>query len=993
MPALRTSLLSYQPVVVFSDTLQNILWSNAAGAQLFGGNGIVDLLAMDIPQSNPLVRQLHHAIGQMGEDNSIVRGFQINQGMHSQLLQFSIERIDGEGDEHAFKVTHLPGDDLEVPSEHDLAQYAVQSFEGLASAAAILDDNGLPIAQSGEFKTLSPTADNLEALVGELQAEDDRLIKRPARSSDGNVIIIGLARLGPGNKRNLIVIAEPHEDIPAEPHTHQQVPHPSSQSEENENRDDTQIEDDFSEAENNEAMVAPIDELADVDETASDGDTNTKNPASTYQSMVDAGTRFAWSIDENAVFTSVSDELTLLFGQSKSSLIGRSWQDVSKQYDLDPDGEIFSLLESRDTWSGKIVLWPLDDDGGEVAIELAALPAFDTNRVFSGFRGFGKVLHRVMAHDAKNRNDNLHRDEPGQTDGSKDGDEPEIAILLTPDDDKPSTEETSETVQAKLEASNILPFSRNEEPDQNLTAREQQALQAVRGHLSDTQLTVSDDEPIDPPDSVESAYQPNIGPDQPNSTILERLPVAVIVYRDETILYANRKFLETSGYGSIDALGKAGGLSELIGGELVEDGNTNTILHLANGETSVISPVLHSSPWGSEKAMLLSFVPNTNTIFQEADVLEINRAAEIQSILDTTNDGIILLESQGNILSINASAEALFGIEFNDAVGKKLEHLFAPESQTTISGYVANVMEDGVDQLINDGEEVIALEANGGIIPVFVTIAKMQSTGKLCVVLRDITNWKKTEEELIQSRKQAENSNEQKSEFLAKVSHEIRTPLNAIIGFSDVMIEERFGPIENDRYREYLRDIKRSGAHVLDIVNELLDLSRIEAGKLELTFEAVNLNEVVAETVALLQPEANTNRTIIRTSLSRSVPKIVADPRSIKQVILNLVSNAIKYSRTNSQVIVSTVYETNGEVALRVRDTGEGMTDEQIEKALQPFRQAHDLKDNTIQGSGLGLPLTKALVEANRAYFDLESEPGLGTIAHVQFPVQRVLGE
>ena len=139
----------------------------------------------------------------------------------------------------------------------------------------------------------------------------------------------------------------------------------------------------------------------------------------------------------------------------------------------------------------------------------------------------------------------------------------------------------------------------------------------------------------------------------------------------------------------------------------------------------------------------------------------------------------------------------------------------------------------------------------------------MDQTGKICAVIRDITNWKKAEEELIQSKQHAEQANEQKSEFLAQVSHEIRTPLNAIIGFSDVMIEERFGVIDNERYREYLRDIRRSGVHVLEIINELLDLSKVESGKLDLTFEAVNLNELVAETVALLQPPSVPYRTIL----------------------------------------------------------------------------------------------------------------------------------
>ena len=207
------------------------------------------------------------------------------------------------------------------------------------------------------------------------------------------------------------------------------------------------------------------------------------------------------------------------------------------------------------------------------------------------------------------------------------------------------------------------------------------------------------------------------------------------------------------------------------------------------------------------------------------------------------------------------------------------------------------------------------------------------------------------------------------------------------------MIDERFGPIENERYREYLKDINRSGIHVLDLVNDLLDISKIEAGKMELSYEAVDLNQLASETVALLQPQANAKRIIIRTSLSRAVPKVVADARSIRQIILNLVSNAINHSPKNSQVIVSTTYEENSEVGLRVRDTGKGMTSAELERALEPFSQVGSENASSSGGTGLGLPLTKALVEANRAYFDLESAPGEGTIAHIQFPSQRVLAD
>jgi PAS domain S-box-containing protein len=406
-----------------------------------------------------------------------------------------------------------------------------------------------------------------------------------------------------------------------------------------------------------------------------------------------------------------------------------------------------------------------------------------------------------------------------------------------------------------------------------------------------------------------------------------------------------------------------------------------------------MSPLLQSVAWDDAKALLLTFRLPAKAASEEKMAIDIARVAELQNILDTATDGILITSNDGKIESLNGPAEALFGVNQSQFVGKALEELFAKESRRTIAEYLGELKEPGVAGLINNGREAIGLHAKGGLVPLFITLGKIGRQEKYCAVLRDITPWKKAEEELVTARRAAETASEQKSEFLARVSHEIRTPLNAIIGFSDVMIEERFGPIENERYRGYLRDINRSGVHVLDLINDLLDISKIEAGKMELTYEAVDLNQLVSETVALLQPQANAERIIIRTSLSRAVPRVVADARSIRQIILNLVSNAIKFTPANGQVIVSTVYEGNGEVVLRVRDTGRGMTEREIEHAMKPFHQVHVTDERRGQGTGLGLPLTKAPVEANRAYFDLESTPGEGTIAHVHFPTQRVLAD
>ena len=177
---------------------------------------------------------------------------------------------------------------------------------------------------------------------------------------------------------------------------------------------------------------------------------------------------------------------------------------------------------------------------------------------------------------------------------------------------------------------------------------------------------------------------------------------------------------------------------------------------------------------------------------------------------------------------------------------------------------------------------------------------------KLCAVFRDITPWKKAEDELLNAKRQAEKASSAKSDFLAKISHEIRTPLNAIIGFSEVMMQERFGPIGNERYRQYLKDIHTSGGHLVSLLNDLLDLSKIEAGKLELTFASVDLNELTQQCVALMQPQANRERIIIRTSLPPTLPPVIADARSVRQIVLNLLSNSIKFTGAGGQVIVST---------------------------------------------------------------------------------------
>ena len=226
-------------------------------------------------------------------------------------------------------------------------------------------------------------------------------------------------------------------------------------------------------------------------------------------------------------------------------------------------------------------------------------------------------------------------------------------------------------------------------------------------------------------------------------------------------------------------------------------------------------------------------------------------------------------------------------------------------------------------------------------------------------------------------------------DFLAKVSHEVRTPLNSILGFTELMLEERLGAIGNARYKGYVEDIHQSGLYALSLLNDLLDISKIDAGKFDLDFTAVDLPELVEACVNSLQPLAKRERILLRTSLALNLPAAIADRRRLKQVLLNLLSNAIKFTNAGGQVIVSARLIDGGDLRLRVHDSGVGMTEDEIAAAMQPFHQL-DTAPRKQTGTGLGLPVTKALTDAIRARLVIASQRGVGTSADVIFPKDRL---
>lgn len=507
-----------------------------------------------------------------------------------------------------------------------------------------------------------------------------------------------------------------------------------------------------------------------------------------------------------------------------------------------------------------------------------------------------------------------------------------------------------------------------------------------------------------------------------HADLLDKLPIAVLVNRDDTPLYANRTMLDLLDYADLDDLASGGGVSRLIKDAARTDGGAMTLLDRL-GHLVRVDAVLSSVSWQGEAATLMAFRhPNgggevpvlTPEEAEEAELaaefaaeeaesaarveaLRLDagvrdaRIAELVAMLDTATDGVVTVDERGRILSLNKTAEALFGYDQREVTGELFTLLFAGESHAPALDYLEGLKGGGVASVMNDGREVVGRVRQGGKIPLFMTMGQIAegSERRFCAVLRDITAWKKTEGELVEARKAAEKASAQKSDVLAKISHEIRTPLNAIIGFAEVMAEERFGPIGNERYKEYLRDIHQSGGYVISLVNDLLDLAKIEAGKLDLDFVSVNLNEIALSAVSLLQPEAQRGRVVLRSGLSPKLPPVVADQRSIRQIVINLLSNAVKFTDAGGQVIISTALGDQGEAILRVRDTGIGMDDKEIELALEPFRQVPTTR--RAGGTGLGLPLTKALVEANRAAMSITSVKKEGTLVEITFPPQRVL--
>ncbi|HTG08677.1 MAG TPA: histidine kinase dimerization/phospho-acceptor domain-containing protein, partial [Bradyrhizobium sp.] len=767
-----------------------------------------------------------------------------------------------------------------------------------------------------------------------------------------------------------------------------------------------------------------------------------------------------WQITAEGRFSLAPGEFARLIGARTAAAFERPWSEIAERFGLDPDQRFLNAIATRATWTGVTLNWPADG-GGRLPVELSGLPICDRAENFAGYRGFGVCSDLDgMARLAALRRDEFVSHPPAPQTLSavivqpKSADivqtyigdslaaelpaKPDVASSDTPESPESNALESnaSETSQqTDLETAvdtpkNVLPFRPVNDPKSPaLTQVENSAFNELARQLSarlDNEngaavampvATAAVDEqpstpetpepPSEPPEWLAPPEEPARGEARRDKALFDLLPVGVLIYRLDRLLYANRAFLAQMGYESLHALEDAGGLDALYVEPAVSSASSTSDagrpVKISGAEASsehapavATDARLFTISWDGDPALALIF-SRTRTeaaavaaAFSETIPAAAPSAAghanaeELGAILDTTAEGIVMFDAEGTIHSCNRSAEALFGYDGSQLVQRNLMQLFAPESQPAVQDYLEGIKGANVASLLDHGRDVLGRVRKGGIISLSMTMGRTRPDGpNFFAVFRELSQSRASESEPQQAGRLADRVANAKADLLARISHEVRTPLNAIIGFSEVMIAERFGAL-NERYIEYMKDIRSSGERVIAIVNDLLDLSRIETGRLDLTFASQNLNDLVEQCVAVMQPQANRERIIIRTSLAPMLPPVIADARALRQIALNLIGNSIHLANPGGQVIVSTALSDFDEVVLRVRDTGQGLNEKEVAAAMEPFR-TQPPSDQATVNSGINLSLTKALVEANRAHFHIKTASHSGTLIEVTF--------
>jgi len=365
----------------------------------------------------------------------------------------------------------------------------------------------------------------------------------------------------------------------------------------------------------------------------------------------------------------------------------------------------------------------------------------------------------------------------------------------------------------------------------------------------------------------------------------------------------------------------------------------------------------------------------------------VNNTAKLQAIFDNTPLNMNLKDTTGRYELINKIYAAWYGLTPQDIIGKRAsEFFFDMPTADSLDEIEQNVLKTGEPyqyEVQIKGKDGMLYDRQVLKFPVITEDGNTNSIGTIAI---DITEHKENERKLLEAKESADAANQSKSEFLAHMSHELRTPLNAILGFSQILSEEILGAHSISKYKEYASDIQRSGEHLVSLVNDILDLSKVEAGEIELNPERFPLSYALDDCIKLFEYKNPKGMQRFRVSVSDEISDLFVDARVFRQIIYNLLSNAIKYTPDGGEILINSHLETDGTTVVLIKDNGVGIAPEDIERVQEPFGQGRVHTEITHEGTGLGLSLSKKLMELQGGSLHIESELGDGTTVTLKFP-------
>ncbi len=380
-----------------------------------------------------------------------------------------------------------------------------------------------------------------------------------------------------------------------------------------------------------------------------------------------------------------------------------------------------------------------------------------------------------------------------------------------------------------------------------------------------------------------------------------------------------------------------------------------------------------------------------------SDIADARRQLEAKAaMIENSIAAVLAYDTEDRLIYCNQAGFRLCGVEdIAELQQSEFPRVITPDSRSAspLSAYLSRV---------TYSEEIFLEVKPMKLLPCLVSSNQLYDTSGALILsyanILDVTEMnaykarlESKNRELIAANEKAEFANRTKSEFLAAMSHELRTPLNAIIGFSEIIKEETFGPVGSVQYRSYAEDINESGQHLLDLINDILDLSKVESGADEMHEEQIDIREVIESVVTMVKGRAQKGGVKLELEVPDHPPALRADNRKLKQILVNLLSNAIKFTGPGETVILRIWCRTGSGYVIQIADTGIGIALDDIPKALAPFQQIDGELSRKYEGTGLGLPLAKSLVELHGGSLDLQSRLGVGTTVTVRLPEERVV--